>query len=103
MRKVLTSILILGAFSFGLELEGIITGAGCALKGMTCPKEHLFKGYELLGLYDVKGKRFYYLINVPQRVLSYLFSERVKVVGKKLSGDSLKVKELKVGGKVFKF
>ena len=106
MRK-LTRIVVVVLFpvavlaSGGVKVKGIITGADCGLEGMACDLSHLLTGHELLGVFNDKTKRFYFLTNVPQSTLVYLFGKSVTVEGTKLSPDAMKVKVLRSGGKVF--
>ncbi len=63
------------------EIKGVISGAVCGVHGMACkhkPGEH---GYELLGLFSDK-RGFFYLANVPQKVLRDINRSEVIVVGR---------------------
>jgi len=93
--------LALASSSFAVRISGIVTGADCGLEGMTCELNHLLTGHELLGIFNERTKKFYFLTNVPQKILVYLFGKEVNVEGKKLAPNAVKVKILKHGGKVF--
>ncbi len=102
MRKFIFVLIVLSSITIASEIKvkGIITGADCGLEGMTCNLSHLFTGHELLGIFSAKTKRFYFLTNVPQKLLIYLFGKEVTVEGTKLSSDAIKVYKLKRGSKV---
>jgi len=81
-----------------VKLKGQISGVLCAAHGMLCPKdpEHAKKA-ELLGVFT-QDKTFYYLANVPYRLLELNALKEVEVEGEPLPGySSLIVKTLKIG------
>ena len=100
MRRLILPALLLPVLVFAISVRGVVTGADCGLEGMTCDLSHLLTGHELLGVFNEKTKRFYFLTNVPQKLLVYLFGKEVSVKGKKLSPDAIKVEVLRSGGKV---
>lgn len=88
-----------------VKLKGRISGVLCASEGRLCPSdpEHAKKA-ELLGIFT-EGKKFYYLADVPYRLLELNFlKKKVEVEGKVLAEySSLIVSSMKVGGRlVFK-
>ncbi len=100
MKRLVLPALLIPVMVFATQVKGIVTGADCGLEGMTCDLSHLLTGHELLGVFNEKTKRFYFLTNVPQKILVYLFGKEVSVKGKKLSPDAIKVEVLKSGGRV---
>ena len=83
---LLGSILLLGALNASegkvTTVNGIINGAVCSFHQMACtqyPEQH-GKKFELLGLWKKDGK-FYYLPNVPQKLLKSYLGKEVQVRG----------------------
>ncbi len=84
---VLTLAGSLRAESGEIRLEGTVSGAVCGtLEHMLCthkpdPEHH----YELLGLFTKDGK-FFFLINVPQKILRKVNRDPVVVKGRPVEG-----------------
>ena len=83
-----------------VQVEGTVSGAVCGtVEHMLCthkpdPEHH----YELLGVFTKDGK-FFFLINVPQKILRKINRQPVMVKGKPVEGyPALMVATLSVEG-----
>ncbi len=82
MRYItLTTLLLLPFALFGETIKGVVSGAVCGVHGMVCKHEPGEHGFELLGIY-VDGDGFYYVANVPQKVLRKVNRKEVEIEGK---------------------
>lgn len=82
------------------EIEGTISGAGCAVHGMQCPESHNLT-IEMPGILTNDSK-FYYLGNLPQDFLANYSLHKVSVEGdvyEKLATIIVKKLKLKEGDK----